>query len=78
MRLHRHGPLDQGAYNAFYQGRFDVHESSSFNWKLYHGYSAKARIVHFHGPKADEYVAHRDGVAGNARNLRGGSPYLLL
>merc|ERR1712014_250638 len=54
-----YGPLDQGAYNAFYQGRFDVHLSPTFNWKPYWGFSSRAKVVHFHGPKPREYLAHQ-------------------
>ena len=54
-----YGPLDQGGLNAFYQGRFDVHKSPLFNWKPYWGSSAHAKMIHFHGPKAEEYVKHR-------------------
>jgi len=55
----QHGPLDQGAYNAFYQGRFDVHKSPKFNWKPYWGHAPGVKMLHFHGPKPREYLSHR-------------------
>ena len=58
LNFGKYGPLDQGAYNAFYQGRFDVHRSPVFNWKPYWGYNSGAKLIHFHGPKVPEYLAH--------------------
>ena len=55
------GPLDQGAYNKFYSGRFFVQNWPLFNWKPYWGYCAAAKIVHFHGPKPHDYLAHATG-----------------
>ena len=46
------GPGDQGAYNQFYTGKFNVHRWPLFNWKPYWGYNPRAKLVHFHGPKA--------------------------
>jgi hypothetical protein len=36
-RLHfgRHGPGDQGAYNAYYGSRIDIALAAFFNWKPY-------------------------------------------
>ena len=65
----RYGPLDQGALNAFYQGRFDVHKAPSFNWKPYWGYNDRAKIVHFHGPKPEEYVRHRHAPTKDNANM---------
>ena len=66
LNFGKYGPLDQGAYNAFYQGRFDVHRSPVFNWKPYWGYSSGAKLIHFHGPKIPEYLAHaKSGVSLN-------------
>lgn len=64
-----YGPLDQGAFNAFYQGRFDVHRSPLFNWKPYWGYSAHAKMIHFHGPKPEAYVKHRHTSANDNPNM---------
>eukprot|EP00908_Phaeocystis_cordata_P014041 Transcript_25147.p1 GENE.Transcript_25147~~Transcript_25147.p1 ORF type:complete len:1461 (-),score=286.79 Transcript_25147:2270-6652(-) len=63
-----YGPQDQGAYNAFYQGRFEVRTDPLFNWKPYWGFNALAGLVHFHGPKPYEYLAH----AGRACQPRTG------
>ena len=54
-----HGPLDQGAYNKYYQGYFDVHTEPAFNWKPYWGYHADAKLIHFHGPKPGDYLKYR-------------------
>ena len=32
-----YGPADQGAYNRFFAGYFDVHLKASWNWKPYWG-----------------------------------------
>ena len=59
-----YGPGDQGAYNEFYSGKFVVHRWPLFNWKPYWGFNARAKLVHFHGPKPDDYVVFRQsGVA---------------
>jgi len=52
-----YGPQDQGALNKFYQGRFHVVVWPLFNWKPYWGYCPAAKIVHFHGPKPNQYWA---------------------
>ncbi len=41
---------DQCAYKRYYAGRYDLLPASA-NWKPYWGWSDKAEIVHFHGPK---------------------------
>ena len=51
-----YGPGDQGAYNEFYQGRFEVRAWPLFNWKPYWGYTPQAKLIHFHGPKPAEYL----------------------
>ena len=53
-----YGPADQGAYNRFFAGYFDVHLEASWNWKPYWGHAANVSLVHFHGPKPHEYFAH--------------------
>ena len=53
------GPVDQGAINRFYVGRFDVLDYPLFNWKPYWGYCMAAKIVHFHGPKPLQYLPPR-------------------
>ena len=69
LDFHEYGPLDQGAYNAHYQGRFDVHRAPSFNWKPYWGYQPGAKMVHFHGPKVREYLSHQQQVSNDNVNL---------
>ena len=54
-----YGPADQGAYNRFFAGRFDIHLEASWNWKPYWGHAANVSLVHFHGPKPHEYFAHK-------------------
>lgn len=41
---------DQCAYKQYYANRYDP-LSSEANWKPYWGWSDKAEIIHFHGPK---------------------------
>ena len=53
-----YGPADQGAYNRFFAGYFDVHLEASWNWKPYWGHAANVSLVHFRGPKPHEYFAH--------------------
>ena len=57
-----YGPQDQGAYNQFYQDRFEVRTQPLFNWKPYWGYHAKASLIHFHGPKPSEYLTYAGSV----------------
>ena len=65
-----YGPVDQGAYNRFYTGRFDVHRSPAFNWKPYWGYSPRASVIHFHGPKPRKYLLYFSDP-GKVRNDNG-------
>jgi hypothetical protein len=59
-----YGPQDQGALNEFYQGRFHVTVWPLFNWKPYWGYCPTAKLIHFHGPKPNQYWAFiRNGTA---------------
>ena len=46
-----YGPGDQGAFNMFYAGQFEVRLWPSWNWKPYWGYQSDAKLLHFHGPK---------------------------
>jgi len=50
------GPVDQGAFNEFYQGKFDLHTYPTFNHKPYWGHDPAAKLVHFHGPKRADYA----------------------
>lgn len=52
------GPGDQGALNMFFHEYLDVRAWPLFNWKPYWGNEAAhgpISLVHFHGPKPDEY-----------------------
>lgn len=52
-----YGPLDQGAYNQFYEKEIRGHPiSKDFNAKPYQEYRPDARIVHLHGPKPNHYL----------------------
>jgi hypothetical protein len=53
-----HYPYPQGAYNRFYRGKFEVRTWPHFNFKPYWGFSQEAKLVHFHGPKPADYLAH--------------------
>ena len=66
------GPGDQGAYTKFYQGHFDVAHWPVFNWKPYWGHLASARLVHFHGPKPNEYLSYLN----RGRNLSASPPLM--
>lgn len=45
-----YGPLDQGAYNQFYENEIKGHPiSKDFNAKPYQEFRPNARIVHLHG-----------------------------
>ena len=58
-----YGPADQGALNEYYQGNFSVVAWPLFNWKPYWGYTTNASLIHFHGPKPDDYYAfHQNGT----------------
>ena len=43
---------DQSMYNEFYKNKAERLDPI-YNWKPYWGYSDKAKIIHFHGPKID-------------------------
>ena len=62
-----YGPGDQGAYASFYRGRFDVANWPAFNWRPYWPYApGRASLLHFHGPKPDDYRDFlRDGAAAS-------------
>ena len=60
-----YGPADQGAYNRFFAGYFDVHLEAGWNWKPYWGHAADVSLVHFHGPKPHEYFAHEASKKSN-------------
>ena len=60
-----YGPVDQGAYNRFFAGRFDVHLEASWNWKPYWGHAANVSLVHFHGPKPHDYFVHKKNNQNN-------------
>lgn len=66
-----YGPADQGAYNKFFAGRFDIHLEASWNWKPYWGHAANVSLVHFHGPKPHEYFAHKANNTGSSDGFRG-------
>ena len=78
-----YGPADQGAYNRFYAGYFDVHLKASWNWKPYWGHldytgrAANVSLVHFHGPKPHEYFAH-EASKKSMRKGRGRDPFHVL
>ena len=57
------GPGDQGAYAEFYDGAFTiVREQPLFNWRPYwRSRRSDPAILHFHGPKPDQY---RAGLGG--------------
>lgn len=51
-----YGPGDQGAYNRYYAQTLKPNKlSQDFNAKPYHSFNAHAKIVHFHGPKVQDY-----------------------
>lgn len=52
------GPLDQGAYNAYYNKVLMCQDGALFNWKPYWGFNPDALILHFHGPKLIDYVKY--------------------
>ena len=82
MSFGNFGPVDQGAYNQFYQGMFDVHESPRWNWKPYWGGASTDKnvsLVHFHGPKPPDYAAYLQqppcfvgATGGQGAAIRGG------
>ena len=50
-----YGPADQGAYNEFYASSFTCIPRPLFNWKAYWPGNDEVQIVHFHGPKPNDY-----------------------
>ena len=48
------GPGDQGAYSKFCQGQFDVVQLEAITGATF----ASARLVHFHGPKPNDYLSY--------------------
>ena len=78
-----YGPADQGAYNRFFAGYFDVHLKASWNWKPYWGHldytgrAANVSLVHFHGPKPHEYFAHEASKKSTHKG-RGRDPFRVL
>lgn len=66
LHFGKYGPGDQGAYAEFYEGTFIVVPSPSFNWRPYwRARWADPAILHFHGPKPDDY---REALGGGAAN----------
>src|SRR3546814_603018 len=66
-KLGEYGPGDHGAYQRFYAGKCSVVKWPVFNWKPYWNLPNVAKIIHFHGPKPNDY--HRflhDNTTGNA------------
>src|SRR3546814_11137538 len=55
-KLGDYGPGDQGAYQRFYAGTFSVVKWPVFNWKPYWNLPNVAKIIHFHGPKQNDYT----------------------
>jgi len=65
------GPLDQGAYNTFYNREMDCKTSPFFNWKPYWGPNSDAAILHFHGPKYLDYIEFIEkGTASNENFMK--------
>lgn len=66
-----YGPADQGAYNEYFQGAFECVKYPLFNWKPYWIENKDAQIIHFHGPKIQDYVSYlKYGVVLNV-NYKG-------
>ena len=64
------GPADQGAYNEYFQGAFNCLTYPLFNWKPYWVENEDAKIIHFHGPKIQDYISYlRNGTILN-RNYK--------
>lgn len=56
-----YGPGDQGAINQFYEDSVKKAKlSQQFNAKPYHEYDPSAYIVHFHGPKFNDYLTYAE------------------
>ena len=59
LHFGNYGPGDQGAFQSFYRGKFDVINWPRFNWRPYWPYDPEfAALLHFHGPKPKDYVAY--------------------
>jgi len=57
MHFGVHGPVDQGAYNEYYQPKENSRElHQRFNAKVYNTFQREGAIVHFHGPKPREFL----------------------
>ena len=63
------GPGDQGAYTAFYRGAFAVVPLPVFNWRPYWSYSPSAALLHFHGPKPEDYRRYLIGGPETAAEM---------
>jgi hypothetical protein len=61
--------FDQSAYQQFYAGQWK-RLKPEFNWRPYWGFSEKARIVHWHGPKPPFVRRVQQGIRYLARSLR--------
>lgn len=55
---------DQGDLNAFYFHEWNRLDEI-YNWKPYWGVNPDAKIIHFHGPKPDDYVFLMKGTQQN-------------
>eukprot|EP01023_Acetabularia_acetabulum_P062918 TRINITY_DN7827_c0_g1_i4.p1 TRINITY_DN7827_c0_g1~~TRINITY_DN7827_c0_g1_i4.p1 ORF type:complete len:425 (+),score=60.26 TRINITY_DN7827_c0_g1_i4:236-1510(+) len=54
-----YGPLDQGALNKFYEDSVrDWKLPAIFNARAYQEFNPEAKILHFHGPKPDNYLEY--------------------
>ncbi|KAL4423954.1 hypothetical protein ABPG75_001255 [Micractinium tetrahymenae] len=54
-----YGPLDQGAFNQYYEKEVSGKPiSKNFNAMVYHNFRPEARIVHVHGPKPNHYLEY--------------------
>ena len=60
---------DQNDLNSFYFDNWD-RLPLEYNWKPYWGVSAEAVIVHFHGPKPDDFWLTINGVKNDDLALR--------
>ena len=57
MFFPQYGPVDQGAYNQFYEHTVRESKLSTvFNAKPYHPFDDDAAIVHWHGPKPMHFI----------------------
>ncbi len=65
------GPGDQGAYNQYYQSKFNVEPWPDFNWKPYWHFNPSALLIHFHGPKPADYLSSWEGEVNSERLFAG-------